>query len=290
MLSVKEAQDKVLSSTIKIKTKKVPIIDSLGLVLAEDLISNDNIPIYDNSAMDGYAIRVEDVKGADKSYPVKLKLMDEDIPAGKVPTVRIEPGYCIPIMTGAPIPDGCNGIVIKEDSEIEDDSILVFKECSEGENIRYSGEDIREGDIVLHRGKEIYSADIGVMASIGISEVLVISPPVVGIISTGDELLEVKGKLEFGKVRDSNSYSLSSQVKELGAVYKMYGIARDEKSLLEKKIAMALLECDILLVSGGVSLGDYDYVKDTLVDMGASLVFWRVSQKPGKPLAFLRYE
>jgi len=289
MLSVKEAQDKILSQPIKIKTKEVPIIDSLGLVLAKDIISNDNIPIYDNSAMDGYAVRVDDVKGTDKNYPIKLKLIGEDIPAGKVPTAKIEPGYCMSIMTGAPIPEGCSGVVIKEDSERENGNVLVFKECIQGENIRYRGEDIKKGDIVLQRGKKIYSADIGVMASIGISEVLVNYPPVVGIISTGDELLEIEDKLEFGKVRDSNSYSLSGQVSESGATYIRYGIVKDEKSALEKKIAGALSECDILLISGGVSLGDYDYVKDTLVDIGANLIFWRVNQKPGKPLAFLTY-
>ena len=289
MLSVKEAQDKVLSSIIKIKTKEVPIIDSPGLVLAEDIISNEDIPIYDNSAMDGYAVRVEDVKGADKNYPVKLKLISEDIPAGKVPTTKIEPGHCMSIMTGAPIPEGCSGVVMKEDSERENSYVLVFKECTQGENMRYAGEDIKKGDVVLHKGKKICSADVGVMASIGISKVLVSCPPIVGIISTGDELLEIEDKLEVGKVRDSNSYSLSAQVKESGATYKRYGIVKDEKSALEKKIAGALSKCDILLISGGVSLGDYDYVKDTLVNIGANLIFWRVNQKPGKPLAFLTY-
>ncbi|PIU28447.1 MAG: hypothetical protein COT09_04865 [Candidatus Hydromicrobium americanum] len=290
MLSVKEAQNKVLECSIRIKAVKVPLLDSLSLILAEDVISKDDIPVYNNSAMDGYAVRTEDVKGADRSYPVRLILLAEDIPAGKVPTVKVNPGYCIPIMTGSPIPENCNAVVMKEDTEKDGESILVFKECAEGENIRYRGEDIKNGDKVLRKGKKIFPADIGVMASLGESEVLVYHPPVVGIISTGDELLEIDKELDIGKVRDSNSYSLSAQLKEIGIEYIRYGIAKDEKKILEKKILEALSECDILLLSGGVSVGDYDFVKEILIGIGAELIFWRVNQKPGKPLVFLKYK
>ncbi len=290
MISVSDAQHEVLGSIIKVKKKKIPLLDSLGMVLAEDIISYDDIPIYDNSAMDGYAVRAGDVIGADYNYPVRLKLAEEDIPAGKVPSARLEPGCCMSIMTGAPIPEGCSGVVMKEHAEIENGSVLIFRECSEGENIRYRGEDIKSGDTVLKRGRRIYPADIGVMASIRIAEVLVVCPPTVGIISTGDELLETGDELVIGKVRDSNSYSLAAQVKESGASYIRYGIVKDEKRTLEEKISKALLECDILLISGGVSAGDYDYVKDVLADIEAKLIFWRVNQKPGKPLAFLKYK
>lgn len=290
MLSVSEAQKKILGLEVKVKTKKVPILDSLGLVLAEDVISDDDIPIYDNAAVDGYAVRAKDIKGADYSYPVKLKLVKEDIPAGKVPKIKLELGYCMSIMTGAPIPEGCSCVVMKEDTEREGSDVLVFKEGKEGENIRYRGEDIKEGDVVLKKSKKIYPSDIGVMASVGISEVLVYLPPVVGIITTGSELADTKDKLEIGKVRDSNNYSLSAQVKEIGAIYKRYGIVADEKTILKKKILAALSECDVLLLSGGVSVGDYDYVKDVLDEIGANLIFWRVNQKPGKPLAFLIYK
>ena len=290
MLSVKEAQNKVLKCSIRIKAVKVPLLDSLSLILAEDVISKDDIPVYNNSAMDGYAVRTEDIKGADRSCPVRLILLAEDIPAGKVPTVKVNPGYCIPIMTGSPIPENCNAVVMKEDTEKDEESILVFKECAEGENIRYRGEDIKNGDKVLRKGKKIFPADIGVMASLGKSEVLVYQPPVVGIISTGDELLEIDKELEIGKVRDSNSYSLSAQLKEIGIKYIKYGIAKDEKKILEEKIREALSECDILLLSGGVSVGDYDFVKEILIGIGAELIFWRVNQKPGKPLVFLKYK
>jgi len=213
MLSVKEAQNKILGCVMETSTVKVPILDSLGLVLAEDLISKEDIPIFDNSAMDGYAVRVEDIKGANKNHPVRLMLQSEDMPAGKVSTQKINPGDCIPIMTGAPIPENCNAVVMKEYTAKDREYILVFKECTEGENIRHRGEDIKRGDTVLRKGKKIFPADIGVMASLGISKILINRPPVVGIITTGDELLEIDKKLEVGRVRDSNSYSLSAQLK-----------------------------------------------------------------------------
>jgi len=290
MISVSEAQSKVLEAGRIIKTAKMPILDSLSLVMAEDIISGDDIPVYDNSAMDGYAVRAEDTKGADKSYPVRLMLADEDIPAGRIPTANISPGYCMPIMTGAAIPQNCTAVAKKEDTEKARASVLIYKECRIGENIRYKGEDIRKGDTVMGRGKKIFPADIGVMASLGISKVTVYKPPAVGIISTGDELLDIGKKLEPGKVRDSNSYSLSAQLKELGIRSIRYGIVKDEKKMLEEKILEGLSECDILLLSGGVSVGDYDFVKEILLGLGAELVFWGVNQKPGKPLLFLKYK
>jgi molybdopterin molybdotransferase len=289
MLSVNEAQDKVLGCRISIKTAYVSILNSLGLVLAEDVISNDDIPVYNNSAMDGYAVRAEDIKGADKDHPARLMLLDEDLPAGRLPSIKISPGYCMSIMTGAPVPAGCNAVIMKEDTRKDGKNILIFKECPKGENIRYRGEDIKKGDIVLKKGVRIFPADIGVMASLGKNKVLVNKPPLVGIISTGDELLKIEEELEEGRVRDSNSYSLSAQLAEIGIKYIRYGIIRDKKEVLKKKISGALSECDILLISGGVSVGDYDFVKEMLVEIGAKLVFWKVNQKPGKPLVFLTY-
>lgn len=290
MLSVKEAQQQILNLQVKIKTKKVPVLDTLGLVLAKDIISDDNIPAYDNSAMDGYAVKAEDILGADKNYPVKLNLLKEDLPAGKVPCRSLESGYAMSIMTGAPIPQGCSCVVMREDTQEKGHFVLVFKECRKGENIRYRGEDIKKGDKVLKRGKVIYPGDIGVLASIGKSEVPVIYPPLLGIMTTGNELLEIDSELTMGKVRDSNSYSLAAQVKEVGAYYKKYGIVRDEKEILGKKITEALAECDILLLTGGVSVGNYDFVKEVLGSIGAQLLFWGVNQRPGKPLAFLTYK
>lgn len=290
MLSVKEAQEKVVNSTIIKKALKVPIIDSLHMILAEDVISRDDIPAYDNSAVDGFAVKSTDVIGAEKNYPVKLKLLKEDIPAGRVSADTVEPGMCIQIMTGAPVPKGCDCVVMKEDVLKEGRDVLVFKECRESENIRFKGEDIKKDNIVLKTGKKIFPADIGIMASTGTSMVSVFKPPVVAILSTGDELVGINDELALGKVRDSNSYSLSAQIKETGADYKSCGIVKDNKELLKNSILSALDNCDILLLSGGVSVGDYDYVKEILDSIGAEFVFWRVNQRPGKPMAFLTYK
>ena len=290
MLSVKEAQEKVLSCPVKHKIKKVSLLDSLGLALAENMISEDFIPAYDNSAMDGFAVKAVDIVGADKNYPIKFKLIKQDLPAGKIPENKLESGYCVQIMTGAPIPEGSDCVVMKEDAIKEGKDVLIFRECKQGENVRYKGEDIKKGDIVIKKGKKIFPGDIGVMASIGRSEILVNFPPTVGILATGSELVEIHEKLETGKVRDSNSYSLSAQIKEAGAYYKRCGIVMDDKEILKKKIRETLSDCDILLLTGGVSVGDYDFVKEILDELDAEFVFWRVSQRPGKPMAFLTYK
>jgi len=290
MLSVKEAQEKIFGCPVKHKIRKVSLLDSLGLVLAEDIISGDFIPAYDNSAMDGFAVKAVDIIGADKNYPVKLKLIKEDLPAGKIPENKLEAGYCVQIMTGAPIPEGSDCVVMKEDAIKEGKDVLIFRECKQGENVRYKGEDIKKGDTVIKKGKKISPGDIGVMASIGKSEIPVNFPPTVGILTTGSELVEIYEKLETGKVRDSNSYSLSAQIKEAGACPKRYGIARDDKEILKKKIRETLSDCDVLLLTGGVSVGDYDFVKEILDELDAEFVFWKVNQRPGKPMAFLTYK
>ena len=289
MISVEEAQKMVLNSGLKPNVKNISILESLGLFLAEDIVSSDDIPIYDNSAMDGYAVRSIDIKGAEKSYPIKLVLTDEDIPAGKIPKSKVNPGFCMPIMTGAPLPKGADAVVKKEDTQRDTASIMVFKEIEKGENVRYRGEDIKKDSSVFKKGDRINPGAIGVLASLGKSEVKVFGPPIIGVLATGDELIGIDEKLVAGKVRNSNSYSLSAQVKEMGIQYKIFGRAPDDEALLLKKIKEALDGCDILLLSGGISAGDYDLVKDTLEGMGAKLNFWKVNQKPGKPLAFFEY-
>ncbi|MBN2072570.1 MAG: molybdopterin molybdotransferase MoeA, partial [Actinobacteria bacterium] len=288
MLSVREAQKIVLHSEFPVRKIRLPVIDSPGMVIARDIISRDNIPAYDSSSVNGYAIRSIDVKGADKSYPVKLLLRDEDIPAGKVPVSVINPGFCVSIMTGAPVPCGADAVVMKEDTQRDESHVLIFREVREGENIRRSGEDIGKGNIVLSAGTRIYPAETGVLASIGISEVEVQRPPAAGIISVGNELVAVDGKLERGKVRDSNSFSISSQLKETGIDPLRYGIVEDHEKPLKDIIEKAILRCDILVLSGGISNGENDIVKDVLQDMGASVLFWRVRQMPGGSMAFFK--
>ncbi len=287
MISPKEAQDKVLERAKTTKTE-VFLLESLNLVLSENITSEDDIPAYDNSAMDGYALIAKDTKGANAS-PVSLKLLDVDIPAGKIPLTNLEHGSCMAIMTGAPIPNNCDAVIRKEDTKKIGTEILACKQCEAGENIRRKGEDIKKGEVALQKDKKIFAADIGVLASLGKMNIPVYRPPVVGIISTGDEIIPIDKKLSIGRVRDSNSYSLSAQLKELGIEYIPFGIVKDNQKAMCQKIMEGLSKCDILLLSGGVSVGDYDFVKETLIGLGAELIFWKVNQKPGKPLVFLTY-
>jgi molybdopterin molybdotransferase len=290
MISVEEAIKLVLDSAQEPEIEKTPLLESLGRVLAQEICAADDIPIYDNSAMDGYAVIANDVKGADESYPVRLVIAGGSIPAGKLPQKKIDPGFCAPLMTGAAIPSGADAVVIKEDVQREGRNILVFREVMQGENIRYRGEDIKKGDIVLKSPEIIGPASIGVLASLGIGEVGTFRPPSAGVIVTGDELIEIDQKLARAKVRDSNSYALSAQIIDAGAGYNRYGIVSDDEKLIKRSIEKALRENDIITISGGTSMGEYDLVRDTLEEMGADLVFWRVNQKPGRSLTLYRLE
>ena len=289
MITYKEALEKVLKNSIKSKKVKVHILDSLNFVLAMDIIAKDDIPVNDNSSMDGFAVISGNLKGASKENPISLRLYDYDIFAGQFNKITIENGRCIKIMTGAPIPSGCDCVVKKEDVEIKGDAVFFVKEHSYFENIRRKGEDIKAGRVVFKTGTIISPAAVGVMASLGIKEVLIYKPPIIGIISTGSELVDKDMELSFGKVRDSNSYSLASQINEANAQFIRYGIIRDDKDKLKEAIKKAAYECDLVLISGGVSVGDYDYIKEILNKSGAKEIFWGVKQKPGKPLAFYEF-
>ena len=288
MISCEEAIREVLENPPELTVVKEPILDSLNYILAEDIISNDDIPANDNSAMDGFAVILKDLTGADKTYPIALKKYDYDIPAGEYTKFVVKKGFCIKIMTGAPVPQGCDCIVKKEDVQIKEDKVLFFKEYKYFENIRHKGEDIKKGEAVFGKGHRIDPAAMGVFASLGIKDVPIYKPPLVGIISTGNELIGINDKLLFGMVRDSNSYSLAAQVVESGAKYIRYGIVKDNKRDLKVAVKKAITECDLILISGGVSVGDYDYIKEILNESGAQEIFWGVKQKPGKPLTFYK--
>ena len=288
MISVDEARRLVLDQAPRPVIADTPLLESMGRVLAQDICAADDIPIYDNSSMDGYAVIANDVKGADESYPVRLVIAGGSIPAGKLPQERIDPGFCVPVMTGAAIPAGADAVVAREDVQGDGKSILVFREVMQGENIRYSGDDIKKGDKVLKSPHIICPSSIGVLASLGISEVPTFRPPAAGVIATGDELVGIDQKLARAKVRDSNSYTLSAQIIDAGARYNRYGMVSDDEKLIKRSIEKGLRENDMMLISGGTSMGEYDLLRDTLEDMGAELVFWRINQRPGRSMILYR--
>jgi molybdopterin molybdotransferase len=284
MISVSKAREIILSSVGTVDTQNVSLLASLGMVLAEDVQSDIDIPPFDNSAMDGYALISEDVKGASDDEPVSL-LVIQDLPAGYVARANVEKGKAIRIMTGAPLPPGADAVVPVELTRAEGERVLVTREVRAEENVRRAGEDIHGGETVLRKGTKVGPAELGMLASLGRAHVAVFRRPVVGIISTGDELIPVEEELQPGKIRDSNSYTLLGLVQETGAVPIRLGIVGDDAELLKNTILDHLDRVDLFITSGGVSVGDYDMVKGVLAELG-EVNFWKVAMRPGKPQAF----
>lgn len=291
MISVDEALEKVLSYVEALEPEQKPILGCLGQVLAEDVYSTIDIPPLDNSAMDGFALRAEDTRGAGESSPRYLAVVGE-VAAGSMPRKRIKPGTAIRIMTGAPLPEGADAVVQFENTDEvgrkssgeELSRIGILCQAKKGLNVRCRGEDIARGSLVLEKGTVLRPQEIGVLASLGRSAAQVIRRPIVAIMATGDELMSVDQPLAPGKIYDSNTYTVAAEVSRYGGIPRILGIGRDSVQSLNEKIAEGL-DADMLITSGGVSKGDYDVVKDVLAEHG-EIGFWTVCMKPGKPLAF----
>ena len=287
MLSVEDAREKILSKFEILNPTQINILDSVGSIVSEDIISEINVPPLDNSAMDGYAVIKDDLINADDENIIYLDVIEE-IPAGSIPKLSLSAGQASRIMTGAPIPSGSDAVVPFEDTnelENNDKSKIGIKISVKNlENIRKKSEDIKKGSIIIKKGSLITSATIGVMASIGLEKVSVIRKPIIGILSTGNELLEPGEKNQDGKIYNSNTYTLSSLVKEFGATPLIQKHALDKVEDLEKKLKK-LRDVDLIVTSAGVSKGDYDIVKDVL-DKNGDINLWSVNMRPAKPLAF----
>ena len=287
MLSVEEALERVLREFHPLEPERVPILESLGRVLAEDVYADVDIPPHANSSMDGYAVLAADTSGASRGAPVRLRCVGE-VAAGYIPETEVTPGTAIRIMTGAPIPPGADGVVRVEDTEAGGEWVNVFTEVPVGQYVRPAGEDVRRGELVLRRGTFVRPQEIGMLATLGHKEALVTRRPRVAILATGDEVVEIDAPLTPGKIRNANSYSNAAQVVKCGGIPVMLGIARDRVGELTEKIRAGLAQgVDLFLTSGGVSVGDFDVVKEVLAAEG-EIGFWRVRMKPGKPLAFGR--
>jgi len=296
LITVDEALAEILSHVRPLGAERVPVLDALGRVLAEEIVSDIDIPPFDNSAMDGYAVRAGDVSGASPQAPVSL-VVTGSVAAGYVSSVRLEPGSAIRIMTGAPLPDGADAVVPFEDTgdmdrpkevRLEEPAaeIEVRRAVQAWDHTRPAGEDIRRGEVAMNAGRVIRPQEIGVLASLGRETVLVHRRPRVAILATGDELLEIHEPLAPGKIRNSNEYTNAALVTRTGGIALRLGIARDTKADLTAKLRQGMEQgADLFLTSGGVSVGDYDVVKDVLGTEG-EMQFWQVNMKPGKPLAF----
>ena len=286
MIQVQEALDKILTKIQFKGVEKIPLDQALGRVMAEDVVSRINNPPLDNSAMDGYAVIAKDIQSATPENPVKLEMVEE-IAAGYTAKGTLKPGQTMRIMTGAPIPPGADAVLMQEDTQKDGDSILCLDRADVEENIRRVGEDIKIGESVLKKGTTLSPAHIGMLAVIGRSQIAVGQRPTVSILSTGDEILELDETPQGPQIFNSNGHMLAAQIKSAGGIPIYLGIAKDTEKDLMEKFEWAL-KADIVVSSGGVSVGDYDLVKSTLQKMGQDMLFWKVAMKPGKPLAFGR--
>lgn len=281
MIPVDQARESILDHVNVLPAERVWFMNALGRFLAEDIVSTRDIPAFDNSAMDGYAVRCEDVSGANTALRITGVL-----PAGTRAIPRLEAGHAVKIMTGAPVPPGADAVVRKEDASEQDGVVTIAKAPAKHENIRFAGEDIRKGSLALTAGDHVGPAHVGVLASLGRLHVMVGQRPRVAVVATGDEIVEPgdEGAGAFA-VTSSNSYTLASLISSCGGVPVYLGIARDSEASLEDALDRARL-CDLIVTTGGVSMGEFDLVRKIMNATPNRLHFWGVEIKPGKPLAF----
>ncbi len=295
-LSVNEALALVLGRFSVLDSERAPLMEALGRVLARPVVARESLPPFANSSMDGYALRAADIVQAGQDKPVWLRVV-ADIAAGTSDLPPIALGDAARIMTGAPMPPGADAVVPVESTDEPwreagrplPERIAIYRAVGAGDYVRYPGEDIRAGTTVLEAGHMLQPAAVGVLASLGSTEVEVIRRPRVGILATGDELVPVEAELSPGKIRNSNSYAQAAQVMALGGQPVMLGVAADTEADVRARLDAAVAQrLDLLISSAGVSVGVYDVVKAVL-DQDGDVAFWRVRMRPGKPLAFGAY-
>jgi molybdopterin molybdotransferase len=281
MIPFEQALQLVLADAKPLPSESAPLLGCLGRVLREDVQARHPIPPFDRSAMDGYAVRAADVAGSSRERPARLRVI-EDVPAGYRPKKTVGPGRATRIMTGAALPPGADAVVMVEDTETQGDEVKIFNPVPAGEYVVPAGEDVAAGQVVMEAGAVIGPAEMGMLAAVGQSRVKVSRRPRVAVISTGDEVVEPGRPLRPGQIRDANGYSLFGLAQAAGADAKFLGIARDRKANLLTKLRRAR-GCEVVVLSGGVSVGDYDLVQDILLAEGVKKIFWQVAIKPGKP-------
>ena len=280
-MSVEAALENILKSISSIKTSEyVDLKSAYGRILSKNIKSKINVPNYKNSAMDGYAVNVSDFNEKNKTYDC----IGESF-AGNPFLKPVKKNQAIKVMTGGMVPSGCNAVVMKELITQKGRIITTKSKIIKDQNIRFPGEDIKKNEIVLKAGKEIDEIDIGILASLGIDRVSVKKRPIIGFVSTGDELVSIKKPIKISQVYDSNRYLLHGLLKKYPVEIKDYGVVKDKIKSIEKKFLEASLNCDVLITTGGVSVGDADYVKEVLEKLG-KVNFWKIAVKPGRPLAY----
>ena len=282
MLSVDEARSRVLTAVAVLESIERPVRESRGYVVAADLAAPHSLPRFDNSAMDGYAVKAEDVSAATEQTPVTLRL-DGEVRAGDPGDLEVTSGAAVRIMTGAPLPPGADAIVPVEVTEETDGKVVVKQASPSGKHVRPAGDDVQEGEVVVRAGSELTAGEMALLASLGLSPVPVVRRPRVGILVTGDELVAPEEEPGPGQIRDSNSVALTALVEEAGGEAMTFRAVGDERESTVDALARAAESADLVVSSGGVSVGRYDFVKDAVERLGR-IDAWRVAMQPGKPV------
>jgi molybdopterin molybdotransferase len=284
VIPVEEALERILCRIGVLGGEQVELARALHRVLAEPVAAGADVPPWPNSSMDGYAVKSADTQEAREAHPARLELAGR-LAAGALADRPLMAGEAFRIFTGAPLPEGADAVIPQEDVKAEDVLVLVSGPVESGAYVRPRGEDIRAGEVVLDPGRRLGPAEIGLLAAIGRAHVRVVKRPRVGILSTGDEIADLGTPLGPGQIRNSNSYSLMAQVTEAGGEAVLLGVARDSLESIETRLGWGL-GCDLLISSAGVSVGDHDFVKAALEQLGAEQHLWLVDMRPGKPIAF----
>jgi molybdopterin molybdotransferase len=271
-----------------LEAEEVPLADALGCVLAEDVASPITLPARTNSAMDGYAVRASDVRGATPAAPRRLTVIEE-VQAGRLPSRAVGPGEATRVMTGAPLPEGTDGVIRQEDTALSGDRVAILDDRDAGRNVRFAGEDLEKGARVFPAGAPLGPAQLGVLASMAMAKVRVRRRARVGILASGDEIVDLDRAAEIlagTKTATSNSYTLDALVRLAGAVPVPLGIAADTKASVREHLERGVASCDLIVSTAGVSVGAYDHLRPVLEEMGCTIVVSKVRMRPGSPTSF----
>lgn len=287
-MELEQAHERILSLIQPLPPESVPLSGAAGRILAETVRADHDLPPFDNSAMDGYAVRAADLAGATAERPVPLRLIGQGA-AGQVFAGEVAGGQCVRVFTGSPLPRGADAVIMQEGTRVvpaEPDHPRMLESVKPWENVRFRGEDVKAGSLLLQAGERLTPGQIGLLAATGRSLVLAGRRPVVGLVATGSELREPGGALGPGQIYESNRMTLAALADRAGARPHLYPLVADDLAAIRTTLESAFRECDVVVTSGGVSVGELDLVKASFQQMGGELDFWRVAVKPGRPFAF----
>lgn len=285
MLPLEQARERILSLVHPLPTESVPLREAAGRTVAEEIAAQCDLPSFDNSAMDGYAVRAQDTSQASLESQVLLRLAGR-APAGKVYAGVLSAGECVRVFTGSPLPAGADAVIMQEDTNVlpnDPGRVRLLCPVQPQENVRFQGADVRRGSVIVPAGARVNAARLALLAAAGCAEIAVRQRPVTGLIATGDELVEAGRPLGSGQIYESNRSALAALCHEAGAYPRIYPLVPDDLNATRAALQSALAACDVVVTSGGVSIGEMDFVKDAFTGLGGELSFWKVAIKPGKP-------